>query len=251
MKMIASSRLKGAQTRMEKNRPFYDASTKILNVLPAEPGKKNLIIAAAADRGLCGAINSSIAKIARATIAAKEKEPDTSIKVICMGDKSSQLLGRDQAHRISFAFGELSRKPFTFAAASIISERIMKEESFDTISLIFNRFGTAISYSQETRQIPSPALLLEQKGLSDYEFEEDQRAWHVQDLVEFVVASAVYHAYCDGSAAELGARMAAMDSASRNASDMLKSLSVSYNRGRQAAITTELTEIISGAAAIQ
>jgi len=251
MKMIASSRLKAAQQRMEKNRAFFEGGSKILDIVQADTTKNNLIIPVAADRGLCGAINSSIARATRVVIQERLKSsPNGTLRLITMGDKAVQVLGRDQGERILFSFGDLSKKIFNFAAAGVVTERIMKEATFDSVSLIFNKFISAISYVQQTVNIPSPAQILENKALADYEFEEDQRIWHVQDLFEFELASTIYHAYCQGTAAELGARMAAMDSASRNAVDMLKNLNITYNRGRQAAITTELTEIISGAAAV-
>jgi len=250
MKMIASSRLKAAQTRMEKNRPFYDGASKILNILSVDTSKRNLIIPCAADRGLCGAINSSIAKASRATINERLKQPNASVRLVLMGDKATQLLARDQAPRISFQFGYLTKKPFNFAAASVVADKIVKDETFDSASVIYNKFVASSAYTQATIDIPSPAQMLERKELADYEFEEDQRLWHVQDLFEFQMANSLYHAFCENTAAELGARVAAMDSASRNAVDMLKRLNIFYNRGRQAAITTELTEIISGAAAV-
>jgi len=252
MKMIASSRLKAAQNRMEKSRPFYEGGAKILDFVPADITKNNLIIPVAADRGLCGAINSVIAKTTRATIQSRTKaNPSSTIRLVTMGDKAAQFLGRDQGDKIDFSFGDLGKKPFNFASASVVAERITKGPAFDSVTLIFNSFVSAISYTQDKKDVPSPAQLINNKALSDYEFEEDQRIWHVQDLFEFELANSLYHAFCESTASELGARMAAMDSASRNAVDMLKNLNIAYNRGRQAAITTELTEIISGASAVE
>jgi len=192
-----------------------------------------------------------IAKNVRATMASKMRDsPESTFRLVCMGDKSVQLLVRDQAQKIAFSFGDLSKKPFNFAGASIICEKIMEGDNFDNVTLVWNKFVSAISYIQDRRDISSGEALLAQQDLSEYEFEEDQRLFHVRDLVEFQLANTLYHAFCQGVASELGARMSAMDSASRNASDMLKRLNISYNRGRQAAITTELTEIISGAAAV-
>jgi len=127
----------------------------------------------------------------------------------------------------------------------------MHEESFDSVSVIYNKFISVIAYNQVVQNLPSPSQILSRPEINDYEFEEDQRLFHVQDLFEFGLGATLYNAYCESAASELGARMSAMDSASRNAGDMLKNLNVTYNRKRQAAITTELTEIISGAAAVQ
>jgi len=251
MKMIASSRLKAAQSRMERNRAFYEGSTKLFDSFPVDTSKKNLILPVTADKGLCGAINSSIAKMTRGMIGARSSNPETEIRLVNIGGKGNGLFARDQSNRIAFSVMELGKKPFPFAGVMPITEKIMQEESFDSVTVIFNKFQTVISYVQEVKELPSPSQLLSRVELFDYEFEEDQRLFHVQDLFEFGLGSTIYHAFCEGSASELGARMSAMDSASRNAGDMLKSLNVSYNRKRQAAITTELTEIISGAAAVQ
>jgi len=248
MKMIASSRLKAAQTRMEKARPFYEGATKILDLLPVDTTKKNLLIPITADRGLCGAINSSIAKIARQII---DQRQESDIRLVDIGSKGASFFSRDQGRRIAFSADDLGKRPFGFASVSVITDKIMQEETFDSVTVIFNKFISVIAFSQVVRDIPSPAQLLSKVELSDYEFEEDQRIFHVQDLFEFELGATIYHGYAESAAAELGARMSAMDSASRNAGDMLKALNITYNRRRQAAITTELTEIISGAAAIQ
>jgi F-type H+-transporting ATPase subunit gamma len=250
MKMIASSRLKAAQTKMEKNRPFYDGASKILSKIPVDTTKTNLVFAVTADRGLCGAINSSIAKQLRLVV--NERKPSgAQFRLVPMGDKSTQLLVREFGSRVAFGVGDLSKKGFNFAGTSVVVDRILEQETFDNVTVIYNKFVSAISYSQEVQDIPSPAAFLESKELYDYEFEEDQRIFHTRDLFEFEMANLLYHAFCENSAAELGARMAAMDSASRNATEMLKALNIAYNRGRQAAITTELTEIISGASAVE
>jgi F-type H+-transporting ATPase subunit gamma len=251
MKMIASSRLKAAQTKMEKNRPFYEGATKYLDPIPVDTTKKSLLIPVTADRGLCGAINSSIAKLTRTTIQTRSKEPDSEIRLINFGGKAHSLFARDQSNRVSFSVLELSKRPFFFDGIVPITEKIVQDESFDSASILYNKFVSVIAYSQDVKNIPSPAQLLSRPELNEYEFEDDQKLFQVQDLFEFTLGTTLFHAYCENAASELGARMSAMDSASRNAGDMLKALNIAYNRKRQAAITTELTEIISGAAAVQ
>jgi len=252
MKMIASSRLKAAQTRMERARPFYEGASKILSILPVDTTKKNLFVCVTSDRGLCGAINSSIAKATRLTIQQRTQvNPQTEFRLIPVGSKGSNLFSRDLGSRVAFSVDDLGKKPFGFASVGLITDKIMQEETFDSASIIFNKFISVIAYSQLIKDVPSPSQMLSSMEILDYEFEEDQRLFHVQDLFEFELAAAIYHAYSENAASELGARMSAMDSASRNAGDMLKALNVSYNRKRQAAITTELTEIISGASAVQ
>jgi len=249
MKMIASSRLKAAQTRMEKARPFYQGASKILDIFPTDTTKKNLLIPVTADRGLCGGVNSSIAKVTRLLIHDRSKNSETSISLVSIGSKGTGILGRDQSERISFSVDNFGAK-FSWSSIPLITERILKDISFDSITVIFNKFITILAYSQDQRDIPSPTQFAAKPELSKYEFEEDQRLFHIPDLFEFELGATLYHAFVESAAVELGARMTAMDSASKNATEMLKSLNISYNRKRQAAITTELTEIISGAAAI-
>jgi len=171
--------------------------------------------------------------------------------MVLFGDKSPPLFSRDVGNNVAFSVGELSKKPFTYGGASMIAQKIVKEETFDSATIVFNKFLSAMSYTQQTATIASPEQMLSRPEYEAYEFEEDQRLYHIQDLFEFQLSSTLYYAVCENFAAELGARMNAMDSASKNASEMLKALNISYNRKRQAAITTELTEIISGAAAVQ
>jgi len=172
---------------------------------------------------------------------------------VTIGDKAIGGLARDPAvaKKVGFHASELSKKPFTFTGASVIAEKIMHEVTFDTATIFHNKFISAIAYGQEFTDIPSPAQLASRKEIFDYEFEEDDRVFQLTDLGEFELASTIYHAFMESNAAELSARMTAMDSATRNAQDMLKNLNIAFNRGRQAAITTELNEIISGASAVQ
>lgn len=252
MKMIASSRLKAAQVRMEKNKAFFAGASKILNVIPADLSGKNLIIPVSADRGLCGAINSTIIKGTKSLLNSRASaHPNAEFKIVTLGDKAIQGISRDQPDKVGFHVTEISKKPFTFAGASVVAEKIMHEITFDSVTVYHNKFISAISYGQDSTNIPSAAQLANRKEIYDYEFEEEDRLFHLPDLVEFELASTIFHAYCESTAAELGARMSAMDSATRNAQDMLKNLNIAFNRGRQAAITTELNEIISGASAIQ
>jgi len=252
MKMIASSRLRASQTRMEKNKSFFSGIQKIMSLFPPQQSEKNLIMPFSADRGLCGAINSSIIKGTRNLLNERSKSnPTAEFKLVTFGDKCVQVLSKDNANKLTFHVGESSKKPFSFAGASVIAERIVNEIPFDSLSIFHNYFISAVSYGQKMIEISAPSQMQERNEVYNYEFEEDDRLFQITDLVEFEIASSIYNAYCETSAAELAARMASMDSATRNAQEMLKNLNTAYNRGRQAAITTELTEIISGAAAVQ
>jgi len=253
MKMIANSRLKAAQLRMEKSRPFARGSTSMLNFLPkVDTSKRNVIIPVNTDRGLCGAINSSISKLTRNVINERSHQhPEATFRLIPLGEKASSLYARDQAQRLAFIVGDLGKRPFNFSSASYIAEKILTEEPFDSITLIYNRFTSAISYTQEVKDLPSFTQFMDYQERADYDPEDGDDDQAYLDLTEFHVASTIFSAGVEGACAELSARMGAMDSASKNAGEMLKLLNVYYNRRRQAAITTELTEIISGASAIE
>jgi len=253
MKMIANSRLKSAQLRMEKSRPFYESLTKILKVLPGvDVSKRNVIVPVTSDRGLCGAINSSIAKATRQLMNSRAAaHPNATFRLVNLGEKSTGIFVRDQGNKVAFSATDLGKKPFGFASASFIAERILAEEPFDSLTVIHNKFISTIAYTQETKDVPSSTQFYERTDRVLYDFDGCDDDQQILDFTELNVAATIYNSYAESVASELGARMSAMDSASRNAGDMLKLLNVFYNRRRQAAITTELTEIISGASAIQ
>lgn len=247
MKMIASSRLKAAQTKMEKGRPFYEGAFGIMDSLPKpEGGGKSLIIAVCADRGLCGGINSSVAKHVKEMIKSRPNS-----KIIPIGEKAASLLGRDMGDRIPWSAGEIV-KGFTFDTAGILADRIMNmEEKFDDVVVVYNRFNSVVSFSVTEQGMDGAEKFSKLNKLDNYQFEEEAKLEHIHDFFEFQLSTLLFHAISENATSELGARMSAMDSASKNAKEMYKNLNTTYNRARQATITTELTEIISGAAAVE
>jgi len=251
MNMIATARLRAAQNRMERARAFYNTVGRSFEN-PPQPAqsKKNLIVAISSDRGLCGAVNTNVVKQIRANIKENEtKSVDTAIA--CIGEKAPGQLSRDYGSKILWQAGETSKKPLTFLASGVLAERILQNE-FDTATIVYNKFNSIISYTTTSKIVPSYAQMLNSKeAFDEFEFEDDDALFHLQDLQEHHFASLLFSAYSDAAAAELGGRMSSMDNATRNAGDMIKRLTIEYNRKRQAAITTELNEIISGASAIQ
>jgi len=251
MNMIATARLKQAQARMEKSRAFYHSIGPVVEALPAptEAPKTHLLITVGSDKGLCGAINTSISKQVKNVMKEKESK-GANIQLNCIGDKVPGQLAREFGKKIIFTIGESSKKPMTFLGASLIANRILDAE-FDTATLFFNKFNTVISYSTLEKNFASPDNFLKRRGVFDsYEMEDDEYSYHIPDLIQYYTASLLFYAHVDGTAAELGARMSSMDNATRNAGEVIKRLTIMFNRRRQAAITTELTEIISGASAI-
>jgi len=247
MKMIASSRLREAQNRMQTSRAFTRTAQDVTPEVPAD-AKKNVIVPLCTDKGLCGGLNSSVIKATKAILVEPESKEAT---LAIVGDKGNPGLGRLYGNKIHFSAGGAGKAPFTFQTASIIADRVL-ENDFDKLTIIFNEFKSAIANETVARSLAGIAPLAESTdALTNYEFEEEDRLSHMRDLLEFQTASLLFQAATENSAAELGARMSAMDGATKNAGEMIKKLNITYNRARQAAITTELTEIISGASAVE
>jgi len=248
MNMIATARLKQAQTRMERARVFYN-TVKGMEAFPAPTEVKKLtVVPVSSDRGLCGAVNANISKAVKAML---KETKGVSFQLNCIGEKAPTQLARDYGNSIAWSAGDLGKKPFNFLTGSLLAQKVLSEES-DKISIIYNKFNNVISYTTTTQELSTPTSLSNRKDIFDeYEMEDDEHLFHIPDAAEYFTVAALLRAFADGNAAELGGRMSSMDNATRNAGEMIKKLTIMYNRRRQAAITTELTEIISGAAAVQ
>lgn len=248
MKMIASSRLKDAQNRMEASRPFTQATQEI--EVPSTAKGKTIVLPVTTDKGLCGGLNSSVIKLTKTYVSERESEGE-SVSLVPFGDKGNTLLARGYGNKIGWSAGGSGRRAMGFSAASIVADRIL-QQPFDKLNVVYNQFNSVISFGVATKSIVSFEPIAESaEALTEYEFEDDDRLPHMKDLLEFQLASLVFQAATENFASELGSRMSAMDNASKNAGEMIKSLNTKYNRARQAAITTELTEIISGASAVE
>jgi len=248
--MIATARLKQAQARMEKGRVFYNTVKPMEAFAPSPDAKKQLIIPVSSDRGLCGAVNANISKFVRNVLRDKPQTAGSTV-LNCIGEKAPAQLGREFGNIIAWSIGNLGKKPMNFLAASMITDKLLAND-YDKASIIYNKFNNIISYTTTQLDISSPNSYVERKDIFDeYEFEDDEHLFHIPDAAEYFTCAALLRAFTDANAAELGGRMSSMDNATRNAGEMIKKLTVMYNRRRQAAITTELTEIISGAAAVQ
>jgi len=260
MQMVAAAKMRKAQQAALVGSPYAD----LMNAILAEAGpriasfkhplmeirdvKKRAIIVVSSDRGLCGGLNSGVGRVVSATVKARA-EAGTETVLVGVGDKTLSNIAH-HGPKVLFSFGETSKRSMSFFAISEMVEPVLKEQ-FDSVSVAYNKFVSIISTKPTIFDMSGYQTILESPLLDLYEFESDDRIPHTQDAFEFNLASVLYGAYTENMASELGSRMSAMDSATRNAGDMLKKLEVWYNRGRQAAITTELTEIISGAAAIE
>jgi F-type H+-transporting ATPase subunit gamma len=269
MKMVAASRLRRAQEQAEASRPYAQRMERMLGSLAANlkgmtnappllagTGKDatHLIVVATSDRGLAGGFNATILRDTRRMIRELTGAGKT-VKLLTIGRKGRDALRRDHARLIVDSLTDVGRPSLTFEAARGIAERLLARfdaGEFDACTMIYNRFKSAISQIV-TRQAlipfapPEQAAAAPQQGI--YEFEPEE-ADILADLLPRNLAVQLYTALLENAASEQGARMTAMDNATRNAGEMIDTLNTTYNRSRQAAITKELIEIISGAEAL-
>lgn len=253
MKMIATSRTKAAQRRMASSRPFFSAATAVSQEFPKDvPVKSTLFIPICSDRGLCGAINSGLAKLMKPQVRESLNKGE-DISVLCIGDKATGQFAKEFGNKVLFTAGGTSRIPFNFMGLGAVIDRALKTvPNVDRFVIGYNKCTSPVSFQPVTTALPAYNPLKENSEvLSTYEFEEEATLFHLQDLIEFQLTSLIYGGVMENYTAELAARTAAMDSATRNANEITKKLTTKYNRARQASITTELTEIISGKAAIE
>ena len=268
MKMVAAAKLRRAQDSAEKGRPYADRMQQIVNSLAskADPtsapqllvgnGKDDthLLVVMSADRGLCGGFNGAITRQARNEVMRLRGEGKT-VKLLMVGRKSADALRRELGDAYIDSLEGIQGTAVQYADAASIGETVrngFEAGEFDVCTVIFNKFKSAISQEVTLKRL-IPAEISEETqddgaGVA-YEYEPDE-----EELLAAVlprnISTQVYSALLESSAAELAARMTAMDNATRNAGDLIERLTLVYNRTRQATITKELIEIISGAEAV-
>ncbi|CAI9111818.1 OLC1v1012141C1 [Oldenlandia corymbosa var. corymbosa] len=258
MKMVAASKLRAIQTRAENSRGLWQPFTALLGDMPSVDVKKNVIVTISSDKGLCGGINSTSVKISRA-LYKLNSGPEKESKYVIVGEKAKAQLIRDSKKMIDISFTELQKNPLNFTQVSVLADDILKNVEFDALRIVFNKFQSVVSFIPTTATVLSPEIVereAEAGGklgeLDLYEIEGAETKGEVlQNLAEFQFACTMFNAVLENACSEQGARMSAMDSSSRNAGEMLDRLTLTYNRTRQASITTELIEIISGASALE
>ena len=270
MKMVAAAKLRRAQERAEAARPFAQRMERMMASLAsgtagqegapallAGTGRQDthLVVVMTSYRGLCGGFNSSIAREARRVIRALEAD-NRKVKIFCIGRKGRDQLKRDMGEKIVGFIDEIGRPSLKFDEAQAVAEKILamfEAGEFDVCTVVYNRFKSAMTQIVTAQQIiPLPAPREEDMpdlGGAVYEYEPDEQEI-LADLLPRNIAVQIFRALLENAASEEGARMTAMDSATRNAGDMINRLTINYNRTRQAAITKELIEIISGAEAV-
>jgi len=269
MQMVAASKLRRAQAAAEAARPYATRMSAVLAnlaaVLAGRDGappllagtgsdKTHLLIVCTAERGLCGAFNSSIARLARDHARRLSREGKDA-KILCVGKKGFDALRREFGKRIIEAIDLRGVKRLTFADADAIGKRVLAlfdEGQFDVATLFYAEFKSVMTQLPTGRQLIPAEIggVSEQAGRGAvHEYEPDEQSI-LAELLPRNVSVQIFRALLENAASEMGAKMTAMDSATRNAGEMIDALTLSYNRTRQAQITKELIEIISGAEAV-
>jgi len=270
MKMVAASKLRRAQQQAEAARPYAERMDRMLRALaasvagsPTAPpllvgtGKDqtHLLIPVTADRGLAGAFNTNVGRATRNLARRLEAEGKT-VKILTVGRKGRDYLRRELSSRLVGEVSFAGKRKLEFTDAQEIGTRVtamLAAGEIDVATIVYNRFQSVISQIVTEQQIipapPPPEGETVDLGGAIYEFEPDEETILAR-LLPQALGIQVYRALLESAAGEHGARMTAMDNATRNAGEMIKRLSLNYNRARQANITKELIEIISGAEAV-
>ncbi|HLI10471.1 MAG TPA: F0F1 ATP synthase subunit gamma [Alphaproteobacteria bacterium] len=271
MKMVAAAKLRRAQEQAESARPYAERMDTVLASLAASmksrPGappmligtgkdEVHLVVVMTADRGLCGSFNSSIVREARRLIRELVGQGKT-VKILCIGRKGRDQLRREYAQYILDTVTDVARPRITFETAERVGRRItemFQTGEFDVCTIVYNKFKSAMTQIV-TRQQIIPLHVTEAAARTGgttaavYEYEPEEEEM-LAELLPRNLAVQLFKALLENNASEQGARMTAMDNATRNAGEMINKLTLNYNRTRQAVITKELIEIISGAEAV-
>jgi F-type H+-transporting ATPase subunit gamma len=269
MQMVAAAKLRRAQDAAEMARPYAERMQTVMNGLAQSVGQSagaprllagtgksdvHLLVVMTAERGLCGGFNSTIVRLARTRADALRRDGKT-VKILTVGKKGREQLKRDYADHFIGHVDLSDVKRLGYAEAARIAADVLGRfdaGEFDVATIFFNRFQSVISQVPTATQI-IPAQFEASQGAEDggaqYDYEPSEEAV-LEDLLPRGIATQIFTALLENAASEQGARMSAMDNATRNAGDMIERLTIEYNRSRQAVITNELIEIISGAEAL-
>jgi F-type H+-transporting ATPase subunit gamma len=265
MQMVAAAKLRRAQEAAEAARPFAERMTAVMSALASGVGtgegapkllagngkdQVHLLVVMTSERGLCGGFNSSIVKLARQR-AMELAAAGKTVKMLTVGKKGREQLKRDWAQAFVGHIDLSEVKRVGYANAQSVAREVMaafEAGEADVVTIFYNRFQSVISQIPTAQQV-IPAKFEASANTALYDYEPSEEAI-LADLLPRGVATQIFTALLENGASEQGARMSAMDNATRNAGDMINRLTIQYNRSRQAAITKELIEIISGAEAL-
>ena len=266
MKMVAAAKLRKAQENAEKGRPYSKKMESIILNLTesiSDPliapkllvgtgnDKTYLCVVLTADRGLCGGFNSNICKLAKVNFK-KILEEGKDLKIITVGSKGLDQIKREYGKYVVKKFSFKDKKKISYLEAEMVGKEIINlfnQNQFDKCIIFYNNFKNVITQIPQAEQIipaNSKSIKSKEEGSYSFEFEPDEDEI-LEDLLPRNISTQVFKAFLENAASEQGSRMTAMDNATRNAGDLVDKLTINYNRSRQASITKELIEIISGA----
>lgn len=253
MKIVASTRLSKAEKAKNTakvfdsaDEQFYkNAETKPLVEEGQDQSNKELVIAITSDKGLCGSIHSQLAKAVRRHL---QQAPNAD--VVAIGDKIKAQLLRTHAPNVKFAVNGIGKEAPTFQESALIADKLLAlgAVSYPKISIFYNDPVSSISFEPKVKPVFNPESIEQSPSFSKFEIDTDAKV--PTDLFEYTLANKILTAMAEGYAAEISARRNAMDNASKNAGDMINRYSILYNRTRQAVITNELVDIITGASSL-
>jgi len=257
MKMVSAAKLRGDENRLKAAVPFNQWTTAICGPPTVAEGatfeelpQKTLIIPVTSDKGLCGGCNSFITKTVK--LAAKSlQQQGKEFDIVVIGDRGrgqlTRVLGKHIKRSIAFA-----SSPGTISLAAALKDEVAAAgaSEYDAIMIVYNTYVNAAVYKQMYKIVKPFRGEGEDEPMVQYEFEPETKNEILDDLYEYTLTSQLYHSFLDGACSEQSSRMSAMENATKNAEELIDTLKLRYNRARQARITTELIEIISGAAAL-
>jgi len=250
MKMVSAAKFTKAERELKPARPYGEGAQAFFEraEVKANPEKPlKLLIAMSSDRGLCGAIHSSVGRAIRNEL---QEDPQAALnkKIICVGDKARSILQRLFRNNIILSANEIGRKVPTFQDASKVAQSIIALNlDFSEGTIFYNRFRSVVSYKTSVLPVFSLSSVSKADKLTVY---DSLDAEVIQSYLEYSLASLLYYTMKESACSEQSSRMTAMDNASKNAGEMIDKLTLTFNRTRQAVITRELIEIISGASAL-
>lgn len=252
MKMVSAAKYAKAERDLKPARPYGQGATVFYDMIEAERDPEaptQLTVAMTSDRGLCGGIHSSICKTIKHKMAEQGKGVDN--KLVLVGDKARQMLFKPYKDNVCMTVNNIGKKPPSFKDASLLAQALLDLDKYDVKydhgQIYFNIFKTVVSYKTTEMPLFTQSAVQKSKNIFAYDSVDDLV---LRDYYEYQLSSCIFYALKECACSEQSSRMTAMDSATKNADEMIEKLQMTYNRTRQAVITRELIEIISGAAAL-
>lgn len=250
MKMVSAAKYARAEKDLKVARPYglgAKAFYEQAEIKGDSTSPNQLLVAVTSDRGLCGGVHSNVCKAIKVIL--NEMENTADAKLILIGDKSKAMLSRLYAKNIIMSFNDIGKKSPSFGDATLVAQNILDSDyKFDNARMFYNVFKSVISYKTTEQQIHLKESIMKSEQFSVYDSVDDET---VTNYNEFQLASLVYFAMKESATSEQSSRMTAMEGATKNAGEMIDKLTLTFNRTRQAVITRELIEIISGASALE